>query len=464
MPAYTNHYGLVKLLPGEKGSVDNYAFYTRNLDSIDLKLFGGNEGHHHNGEAGDLADPVIGLSCTLSATPGYIPAGVTVRYRFTWVNAAGEETGPSEETTINTPAPIATPGRPILSAQYDPSGILLGGNYWYILSAWVGNTNQETAGGANAYITLPVPTSNVSPNAVLLTMPTVPAGADGWNIYKRSPGTTTYNFLDSIEADELTYLDDGTVALNCNRSAPNGNNTNASYAVDLVLPGATPTIPAGCTWRIYRTYTVNDWDSSYLAWVVEETFEGSGIIVTTYTDIGTATQVGRYPTQSQISGSPDPVDLTDSAEVQGVLPPGKNVIPVTINFTSAGPVEVADGTFIWVNEYDEFDIISVRASLGVDSEPSTTPVIADVKAWNGSSWNSVIFDAGDRPSVPVGEMIGDRYTLDPDVDSVSLDTGHALRVDVMQAGGGATPTDYNLMVTVFALAHAGSTTVTHDFV
>lgn len=462
MSEETAHYGLTKLDPSENISANDWAFTGKNIDRLDYLTYLGAEGHHHDGVSAAALDPTLPVQVTLVPGAGNIPGGRILRYRYSLVDLHGAETAASPEITLSTPAAVSPPQAP--SLLRGTSGTLIQGNYFYTLTAYTTVNTLETTPGPRAYTTCIA----LSTNSITLTLPSLPNGAKGFNIYRRRPGSMRFQYLDSVDMDvatpPTTYVDSGSATEDCNRTVPQLNNTAASNSVIVTLPGATPTVPAGYTWKLYRSYTSGAWGSTLLHWTVEETSEGSGIITPTYTDVGSATVTGTPPERSEIAGSPDLVQLTDATEVQGTLPPGRNVVPVVLNFTQAGLVTVQNGTFLWVNEYDEFSIVSVRASLGVDFAPSTTPVIADVLVYRGATptWMSIIDDTGNRPSVPVGEMIGLKYDLvSPDL--ISIATGEALRVDVIQAGGGATPTDYNLMVTVVGFARYGSTTTSLVF-
>ena len=267
----TVHYGLTQLDPGESFSANDYAFTQRNIADIDTKLYLGVEGHKHNGDGPAVTDPVSPPTVTLISGAGSIPAGRTVRYKFTWVDPDGQETAPSPEITVNTPNPITVPLRPgITSAQ--TGGFLMPGNYYYALSAYKTSSSMETAVGDRAYVTL---TQATSTNLVTLALPTLPSGATGFNVYRRSPGETTFHFLATIDmtgpTPPSTYLDDGTITENCNRSAPRINTTGGANTVVVTIPGATPVVPPGFTWKLYRTYVSGDYDSSLMHWVVEQT-------------------------------------------------------------------------------------------------------------------------------------------------------------------------------------------------
>jgi len=463
MADYSAHYNLIMLGPGENLSEDGYAFTKSNIQNLDTKAYLGAEGHRHTGVSAVSADPANPLSVHVVANTGSIPGGRTVRYKYTLVDQYGQESAPSPEAIVNTPNPVASPGAPTLVRTLD--GTLLPGNYFYMVTAYRGANTLETTPGARAYTTI---NFGDLAKSVDVRFPSTPSGTDGFNIYRRSPGSTRFQWLAAVAVNVATpptsYLDDGSVAEDCNRTVPARNTTGASNAVSISLPGATPSVPDGYTWKIYRTYTNNEWDSSLLHWTVEETSEGSGIIVSSYTDIGQTTVSGKYPEHSQIAGSPDQIQLNDMAEVQGTLPVGSTIIPTTVTFTFAGPLAPESGTFLWVSEYDKAQIISARAYLGNGSTPAVQPVIVDVNKYDANSatpgWSSIFADTASRPRVALTETIGAAYTLDV-ADTQILLKGDALSVDIDQAGGGATPTDANLVVSIVLYTDLGSKTVSH---
>lgn len=451
MPEYSNHYNLIKLLPGERLSEDAYAFTKRNIDSIDHKLYLGAEGHIHDGAEPAVVDPTDQLQLEVVTGSGNIPSGITVFYKYTWVDQYGAETGPSVESSITTPTAIQTPQQPTL-AKTSSGGALLPGAYFYVLSAYVDTINQETVGSNRGYITILAGTSNL----ITLTLPSLPTGADGFNVYRKSPGSSTFHYLDSIDMAVATpptiYEDDGSLTEDCNRIVPRSNTTSSGNSVVVTLPGSTPTVPLGYTWKIYRTYMLNQYDSSLLHWVVEETSEGSGIVTATYTDVGASRLDGKYPSVSEIVGSPDKVLLTDGAEVQGFLPGNMTDHVAVVNFGIDGPIHVEDGTFVWPVPFPQCYLKAAMASLGDGSSPSADPVQIDINKSNGGATPtySSIIDVGPF-EIEVGYQTSAAFTSF--TSERLFAEGDTLRIDVVQEGGGATPNDYDLTVALYFVVH-----------
>lgn len=442
MTGNTDHYGLSRLTGDDDFADDGYKFTDRDRDTIDRLLHLGAEGHVHTGETSSVVVPTAILQVALVEGTGSIPANTRVYYRYTLVDSSGLETTPSPEVWGDTPAPIAEPAAPTLSVS-TTGGSLLPGNYYYVLSAYTNTNTEETRALNPAYITAPVGTST---NSITLTLPTLPIGASGFNIYRKKPGGVGYFYLTSVLSTVTTYTDTGAMVEDCNRAPTVGNNTHGNNSMQLTVDSA---IPAGYTWRLYRTYVVGEYDNSLLHWVVEETAEGSGVITTTYTDTGQATDVGAPPERSLAVSSPSKLKLGDMAEVEGRLPMGAvSAFPTTVSFAHSGVLtNVVTGSFVWVCDAPRATIIGVRAALGLNSKPVATDVIVDVNRLTNTATpvSSTIFTVqANRPRVVVGSQVGGIVV--PDIKE--LVQGEALTVDIDQVGGGATPTDRDLVVQI----------------
>lgn len=300
MATYTNHYGLIRFTFSESLATNDYQFTSRNLDVIDQVLHK-LESEVFTGSAaiGTPGPPTL----LLSSVGGNIPSGRTVRYKITWVDGFGAESAASVESVISTPGPVSSPGAPSLSVV-TTGGTLKPGNYFYALSAYVSADTNETRVGTQAYLAASVGTST---NTFTLTLPSTPAGADGFNIFRRGPGETQFYWLESIATNVATppstYVDTGSVLPSNTRQPIARNLTNSTNQIAVTVPGATPTVPAGYTWKIYRTMEVGNYNQSFLKWVVEETSQGSGIVEPDYDDIGLTPNSGVPPTESQITAS-----------------------------------------------------------------------------------------------------------------------------------------------------------------
>lgn len=447
----TDHYGLNRLGPGENLTQDGYKFTDADRQLIDRLLYLGAEGHRHTGDAAvipSLAD----LSLTLDATAGSLPAGTRIYYKYTLVDVNGMESAPSTEVYVDTPAPITEPGAPSIVPSAT-GGSLLPGQYFYVLTAYTTVNTNESKGLHPAYITVPVGTTT---NSIMLTLPSLPAGATGLNVYRKKPGGSRYDYLASTTS--TTYTDTGAVAEDCNRTLPVRNTTNSTNSVTAAVGAATPVVPGGYTWKLYRSYVTGFYDNALLHHVVEETAEGSGIITPIYVDLGLAASAGKPPTTSQVIGGPEPVRLTDMAEVQGALPMSAvSAFPAVAEFRVNGTLSVSTGTVVWVCEFPAASIRGVRVSLGRGYAPASQPVIVDVNVGRTATpvMTSIFTSSADRPRVLVGQQIGVRVA--PTATTELLE-GDVVTIDIDQVGGGATPTDRDLVVQLYLWVYGFTST------
>lgn len=444
----TPRYGLTTMGPGDVFSANGYKFTDSDRRLMEVLAYLGAEGHHHDGVAGTTDMPVAPV-VTLDTADGSLPGGTRTYYKITLVDPNGLEGSGSAESYVDTPAALAAPAAPSLLAL-STGGTLQPGTRYYALSAYYPLQTQETTAPNPA----PVQIFSGATNSVKVTRPTLPVGATGWNVYRRNPGEIDYFYVVSVLAATTFWVDDGSVASACDRRRPQANLTNATNSVLVSLGGATPALPGdGWTWKVYRTLTNASWVNSYLHHVVEETTEGSGITALTHIDTGGSTQFGQPPSATAVINSPSKVLLTGGAEVEGVLP-YTNIagLPFQVTFTFSGTVSVQDGAFVWVCEYPTATILGVRCVLGRSRGPASQPVIADIKKWSGSFatpvWTSIFSSTANKPRVLVGSEFGVRVAP----QTPGLVEGDALVSDVVQAGGGATPTDANLTVIVYGIA------------
>lgn len=448
MSGSTNNYGFDRLGAGDEFSDRGYKFTDADRQYMDRLIYMGAEGHHHTGADALVNDPAGQPTLNLFEIGGAIPAGTRVYYKYSWVDVQGFESAASPEGFVDTPQPVLEPSSPTV-IHSSAGGTLLPGVYYYILSAYTNVNTSETKATAPTYLTIPIGTTT---NQVALTLPTLPAGADGFNVYVKKPGQVRYNYLTSVDmtvaTPPTTFTDDGSIEEDCNRTIPVRNSTHGTNSVIIVVP----TVPAGSTWKVYRTYVSGQYENSLLAHVVEETFETSGIITTQYEDLGTATGEGLPLSASQSIGSPEKVLLTDAAEVQGTLPMGRVAHPVEVTFFWPGALQEAIGTMVWVCEYPHLFIEGCRAALGVGFSPNGQEVIVDVNLGSGQSptptFDTIYTTQANRPSILPGHQIGERTA--PNVQQ--MQEGDMLAVDIDQTGEGATPTDQDLTITIYGFA------------
>ena len=459
MPFLTQNFNLTGLQPGDQFSENGYAFFDDNLVRIDALLALGRD-HEHTGASASIASPDTAPSLVYATDQGSLPAATTVRYRYTYVDQFGNETAASPEATVTTDSPIGSPDAVALSFQ-DTGGTLTGGLYRYALTSYVTANTAETRLGIRSDISV---NFNTTTNQVTMQLPSLPTGATGFNVYRRAPGETVYNYLASIDMDVATppteYIDTGAVSPNCDRQPPNANNTNSQNNVDISLPGATPTVPANVTWKVYRSFQAGVWTASDLKHITEETFFGSGIIDPTYLDLGGGTGTETAPESSLIAAQPSKITFTDAQEIEGTAPVGFTIIPFEVTFSYGGPLAVTTGTSVWRCPFDKAQIQNVSATLGRGFLAASTSVIIDVNKFDTDdvtpSWTTIYTTQGNRPIVAVGEQVGTATV--PDI--VDVTENDMLSIDIDQTGGGATPTDEDLIVTLYMYVQSGSLTTT----
>jgi hypothetical protein len=460
MSGTTDNFGLTWLKLGDPWSTNGDAFLTSNIKRIDSLLALGRD-HNHTAAAASITDPDTAPSLVVGTTYGNIPAGTTVRYKYTYIDEFGNESAASPEATVTTAAVIERPGGLSLFSTSTTGGTLLVGQYFYVASAYVdANTAETRASGTRTPVSITFLTST---NQITLTLPSLPANATGFNIYRRAPNESNYSYLDSVNMNVATpptdWTDDGSLTPNRDRHLPTTNNTSSVNNVTVSLPGATPAVPANATWKLYRTYVSGDYNGSFLYHITEETSPGSGIIEPTYNDTGTATTSGTPPLTSYIIAQPSKIDFTDAAEVQGQLPPGMNVVPYEVYFRYAGTLSTSTGAIVWRCPFDNAKIQSVACTLGIGASPNSTDVIVDVNYYDSQAatpaWSTIYTTQANRPKVTVGNQIGTATV--PDI--VDLVEGDMLTFDIDQVGGG-TNTDSDLLVTIYMFIASGSSTTT----
>lgn len=455
----TQHYDLTTITSSgdDKFSDNGYKYTGSDRDRIDTELFR-NARHRHVGDSTSIDAPTLAPELTLSATGGSLQANLRVYYKYTYVDEFGSESTSSPEAYVDTPVAVTNPTTPTLSTT-TTGGSLLPGAYFYVLSAYTDVNTNETLAVNNNLITVPAGTST---NKNTITFPTVPTGADGWNIYRKSPGSTQYYYLDSALAAATTYDDDGSVAENCARTVPLSNTTNSTNSITIDYPGATPVIPDGYTWKLYRTFTLNNYTRSLLVHIVEES--SPGVIETQYLDEGISTTDGIPPTTAPTLYSPDPIDLEDGVEIQGRLPLGNvTAFPFVVTFVFQGALETVSGEVPWTCPFPEAVIVRANARLAPGSTPASQAVIADIKKHNYNAATPSTYSIWSGNSLRPNISVAEEYDVSaaPDIDSTLLE-GDYLLCDILQTGGGATPTDENLVVEVLLLAQFDIATSTFD--
>lgn len=435
MSGTTAHYGLTWLEGGESFQVNGYAFTKADRVLMDLLIYIGVTGHKHNGLSGSgIAAPTSALTLNLSSSGGFLPAGTRIYYKYTYVDANGLESAAGPESFIDTPAPVSPPSPPGI-ASTNTGGVLLGGLYYYKLTAFAGSNTNESLDGSPNFATISMGTHT---NKNTITFPSLPAGASGFNIYRRAPGETRYFYLTSVDMNVATpptsYVDNGGVGADCDRTLPQTNRTNATNKITAVLPGSTPSVPVGVTWKIYRTIIPSNYNFSLLHWIVEETSEGSGVITPIFVDIGQSTSNGSPPSSSVVLSSPSKIQLTNGEEAQGTLPLGLQDHLVMAPFEFPGTLAILVGNMPYPTIANT---LLLGWSIAVGTAPTGSAMVLDINK-NGVT---VFSDPSLRPSLAASTSWVSTNLAEP----ILLNTGR-LTVDV------DTPSSAENMVIVLRLA------------
>jgi len=193
MPSYTTRWGLSILGPGDSLNSDGYKALDADRRLMDRLLTVGCEEHRHTGETGLDRTPAAAPNLTLKSDGGTMSAGDRYFYQYTIIDDAGNESAPSPQTPIDMPAALAAPGAPTLTTLFG-SGALLPGTYSYVLSAWAGANTFETKAESSSVVTI----FGINPGSVSVTLPDLPIGAEGLNVYRKAPSGLHYLYITTL--------------------------------------------------------------------------------------------------------------------------------------------------------------------------------------------------------------------------------------------------------------------------
>jgi hypothetical protein len=415
----------------------NHQAFVADRISMDRLLRIACEAHTHTGIVlSEIPPPAPQLQ--VSPDGGCLPANQPVYYKVAIVDMYGQERIASAPAVAYTAPQVETPGTPTLRPY--ASGNLPPGDYQYAVSAMVGGADNETA------MSNIVTGSLVPPNSMwYITPPPLPSGATGWNLYRKAPTEIGFRRL-YTEPEWLEYyndlVDDGYYQRGFEQ-APEENTTNvtSSITVDLNEP-----LEAGQSCKIYRTLDEGDWESSFVAWTPSLPF----------TDQGFPTSVG-YPPDigAGVGGAPK---IRLGVDTTGKLPPRRITPTYTAMFNIRGQVQVGYWRWQWINEFDEFHLLRMRANLGRDSWADAAPVkiALDVRrAWDREHWER--FTLYEQPLLLEIPQLANGGTLvfpENTQPNLLLYPGDGLRVAIMQSGLGF-GTDHNLSISVVGAVRHG---------
>lgn len=390
----TTTLGFTKLLPSEKA---DYEFTYTNMDLLD-RLLQFMMNHHHDGVEGDDVSPPSPPTITEDPTEGLLRAGTTYYYRVSVVGDDGVESQASLSSWVTISGGIDQPDIPTVNVV-TTGGDLPSGVYQYAVTCWVDTWTKDTTA---VPITVDLASIDGDSQQVELTMPTLPSGADGYNIYRRFPGSTLFTWQATLTGTQVdpwvndTLTDPGTY-----RTLPTTDLTAYRKSVEVERPsGAT-------SWRIYRSTDDDVWQGSYLSDATSSTF----------LDGGSGTSFGAPPPAFLPYHNPDPL-----------VPSEIVAFPQTVAHRTAGAATV--GTLLeWTNPFDPAVIAGVSVSLDAGTTPNTQDLTFDVDRWNGATWDTL-------GSFALGMADGFDSWDSSTFTDVDLAEGDQLRVNVTQVGDG----------------------------
>lgn len=448
MADITKRFGLTKLnRAADKLDYDNWSFGVRNREIIDRLLAYAVENHRHTGMPPVTESEGIPLLATKQQGSGLLPSGAEILYRFARVSIDGNEGAASEVLAVQTPNQIAAPGSPRLTVD-SGTGTLSPGFYMYSLSIFTEANQYETPTGATSTISLP------TQGRVQVLLPSLPAGATGFNVYRRGPLDDRQVFIGTTSGiPPDPFYDDGTRIPVPTRTTPARNSTNEHWFVEL----AAPFIPAsGETIRWYRSYDRTNWNDTYIGVTNVQYFTDPGLQVKP----GGPARLSTYP------GGAAALDFNNFDDPEGFMPPGMNIVPVEITYSIPGPVFAGHATYYWLCEYDRANIMSIRAQLGrgstVDAQPLKISTLRRRTSQGSDVWVEI---EQAQLQIDPGNSMGFIQPIRPASGSTpqaryELRSPDALRFDITQDGGGS-HTDVDLVITTTLLAQYGPTDETH---
>ncbi|QBQ74881.1 esterase [Caudovirales GX15bay] len=425
MTGITRRFGFTTLGEDDDFDANDYAFSRENRIRLDKIITETIERHRHTGAASSLEVPSA-PTLTMEPAGGTFAPNSTITYRYGYVDTDGQESVASTPASIVTTQTVTAPEPATLSQ--DTGGFLLPGPYSYLLTAYTGESIYETTPSR------PV-TGTLTAETWTLTFPSLPAGADGWNIYRKGPTDTEPIYLTSSVDESL--LDDGSIAPNVYRVAPTANTTSTTSSVTVDLSDG---LPPGHTWRIYRTTDQSDWSQSLVVQASEAPYSDTGHATLTGSPASTSTAIGFAPKIPLGSGT------------FGQPPPAMVLVPRIATFTQKGELDVGILPWVWLCEYDAAKIVAARAALGKDATPTGTAVVAQVEYDTGGGWTSIGVDL----EISAGDSASPLYDAsNSGLVETLLGSGDRLRAKV--TGVGSSPrTDFDLAITVTLIVQQGS--------
>lgn len=339
----------------------------------------------------------------LYSSEGYLPAGRTVWYRWTRVSAAGVESLPSTPVSVAIPPGLDTPAAPSVSFL-ETGGACYPGAWVYAVTAFKGAFAFDTPGSPAVVAHLEV--ANGDEQQVIITLPALPAGADGFNIYRQRPNSTVMQYLDTVVADDAAdpYFDTGGDSPIPDTILTNRDSSGIGSKVRLtpVAP-----IPTGETMRFYRQFgsATGLWSQTFIGELTATDPDGY------LEDLGGPSTTGAPPTRSYAFNNPPKRDIND--ETEGALAADRVAVIDIVGGTENNlPTTRLDGdvpypqvqAFLHAQEFRgegaatsgiptewvvPFAVIrpnGLTISVPVASAALTDDLIAELEVYSGSSW------------------------------------------------------------------------------
>lgn len=343
------------------------ALTLKDTDLVDTVL-SAFELHKHQGGP-RLVDPALPPTLVLETTGGGLAAGATYFYRESWVDQFGLETAAGQEVSVTTPAPVAVPDSPQVTAL--TGGSLASGPTYYALSAVVGTS--ETSLSAPTLLSI-TDFHTASVRAAALTLPT---GVGQFNVWRQGPRDAGFTKIGAITDPSMPYLDDGSIPsdpCSCDPSnlPPAANLTNATSKVTFTV--SNPTFVGDSTvlavvkaWRIYRTTQSGIYNNNSLLAEVNTTVnvDGTGGLLTAFVDDG-----------STLPSSGVPLDysrtLTPTERIQNVIVATFADLPSAALYPDGVPAVVTSTRTFYVTQAGTW--------VQIDSPPLVFPSFVNLPA------------------------------------------------------------------------------------
>lgn len=424
--AQTTPLGLTVIPPGGDLSANGYGLTSRDPVLVD-RLLRSLMGHRHNGGVPTVEEsPDPPTLANLDEVGGLLP-DTTYYYRISEMRGGGLvpfESPASTSTWVHTPAgltaPVITDDDVTVSTM---GGGLAPGFYQYAVTVY--DTFYTLDTNCPSPVSVMLAPLDGDEQEISISLPSLPTGADGWNIYRRVPNGLTFQLLETLVGEQVSpFVDDGSI-IEDSRVLPTRNLSAWKRSV-------TVTRPPGVTgdWVVYRSRDDSNWAGSRIAVVdsAEDSIPDTGLPSDFLTP---QDSFSAYWEPGRVRGD----EIVETAQVLRFFRPG------------AAATGVMPGGE-WVCPFAEARLVGVGAHLAVGTTPTSQDLLYTVQQWDGSAWDDVF------SGVIESDASGGDAVVDPPVEFAQ---GDRVRVNVSQVGSGG---DVDLAVNLNIWAHPGWTAVT----